>query len=213
MQQKSIIIFLLFVLSLPVFSQKVSVIADGGYSHRLFLIPDSTNKSYSEYLKGKRPGKNFGIEAIYYNEGHGFGFKFSTFLNSVSGKNIDTTLFNKVNINENIRINYFSLQYHWQNQISNLPLFYEVCAGLGLIRYKSEGKEDEEKSVILGKSYGMNAAFSFEYAIFEHLSLGSSVDFMIGKLVQGTHNGYIYNFKPQENITRLDLNLFTRFSF
>lgn len=210
---KNILMACLLVISISSFSQNISFIVDGGYSKRLFLIDDSASDSYAAYLKAKKLGNNFGAEIIYFNEGHGIGFKFSTFLNSVTGKSLEIGDYSHVSMNEKIRINYFSLQYHWRNQIKQLPFYYEMVLGLGLVRYKSTGKEYDEKMEILSKTYGMNASVLLEYAIIKNFSIGTSAGFMMAKIGEATRNGYTFNYNPYESLSRIDLNLFTRLNF
>jgi hypothetical protein len=194
-------------------SQNFSVLVNGGYSYRLMALKDTVSESYNSYFNRKKPGINYNIEAVWYSENQGVGLRFNSFLNTVSGKNIFIAQFEKVDKAEKIRIDYYSIQYHYRKHIKKSRFWAEFSAGIGYVTYHSEGDELAEQITITGNTAGLNGTIFLDYRIFESLSLNISTNIFIAVLSKELNNGNTEILKNKEGLTRIDLNGGIRISF
>lgn len=189
-----------------VFSQDFCIIANAGYSYRLMALGDTMSSSLESYSKKKKPGINYNIEVVWFNDNQGIGVRFNSFMNSVSGKNIQLSPVETVDKSEKIRINYWSLQYHNRTQIKETRLWIELSGGIGLVRYYNDGYELLEKISIIGKTYGLNGTVSCEYRIFKNFSFSFDAGIFIAVLSEYVRNGYTVILQKKEGLTRIDIN-------
>jgi hypothetical protein len=195
------------------FSQDFCILANTGFSYRLVTLKDTISSSYQSYFNKKKPGYNYNIEAVWYSEDQGIGLRLNSFLNSVSGKDIYLSRSEKVDKSENIRIDYYSIQYHNRKQIKTSRFWTELSAGVGYVRYHSIGNEMAEEITIIGKTAGLNATLYLDYHIFKFLSINFSTNFFIAVLSKDINNGNTEILKNKEGLTRIDLNGGMRISF
>jgi hypothetical protein len=198
---------------IKLFSQDFCVLVNGGFSYRLMTLKDTISSSYQSYFSRKKPGINYCIETVWYSGDQGFGLRFHSFLNSVSGKNIYLSRGVKVDKSEHIRIDYYSIQYHYRKLIKNSRFWTELNAGFGYVSYNSEGNELAEQITIEGKTAGINGTFFLDYHIFKYLSLNTSVNIFLAVLSKYVNNGNTEILTNKDNLTRIDLNGGLRFCF
>jgi hypothetical protein len=201
-----IVILIFFTFWGSGYSQKLSLLTEGGFSYRLMMAPDSITDSYYSYFQKKKTGSNLGIELVWFTDDQGFGIKYASFLNSVSESKIEFQKFNRINKSEKIQIDYYSMQYHARKQLKKSRLFIEFSGGLGLVRYYNEATEQQAEFSIAGKSYGMNGTLSFDYVIHRNVSVFFSTQAFLANLNEQTRNGFTEILNPKESLSRIDFN-------
>ena len=188
------------------FSQNFCIFLNSGFSYRLMTMKDTVSESFQSYFNRKRPGINYNIEAVWYSENQGVGLRFNSFLNSVSGKNIYLSPVENVDKNEDIRITYYSLQYHFRKQIRKSRFRLELCGGIGYVTYHSDGKELAEEILITGNTVGINGTIFLDYRVFKFLSINVSTNLFIAVLSKDLKNGDTEILTNKESLGRFDFN-------
>jgi len=185
-------------------AQKFCIITDAGYSYRLMIKPDSiTDNNNISYFEKKKPGFNYNIEVAWFKDNYGFGIRFNSFMNSVSGKY--AVLSDTFNKSEITRFNYYSIQYHSRKEFGKTRFWRELSVGFGLLTYNNDEKVDTTKINFTGYTYGLNLAFSIEYRLSKHLYLSIAPNILIAKINQLEQNGYPVQLKNGESLARADI--------
>jgi hypothetical protein len=181
------------------------ITANYGPGYRLMTLKDSSTESFESYFKKKKPGTTLDFQAIWYSDNHGIGVGFKSFFNSVSGENIEIPTRERVNMSDRIRINFFSLQYHNRFYYNDSRLWGDLGFGLGLVRYRDEGKFFETNVLTTGKTYGLDASLSCNYDVSRRLAFGISAGFFTAVLSEWIKDGNLEKLEPKEGLTRLEL--------
>jgi hypothetical protein len=201
-----LILIILIAYSGIAYTQKLSLITEGGYSYRLMLPPDSITNSYKSYLEGKKPGSNYALELVWFNDNNGIGIKYTTFLSSISRNNVEILRGFRINKSENIQVNYYSFQFHSRKRLMESRFYGELAGGLGVIYYYNKANELTEKLDIEGKTYGLDASITCDYIIHRNVSIFVSTHLFLANLSEQTKNGNKEILNPKESLSRIDCN-------
>jgi hypothetical protein len=206
-------IFTVFVCVTKLNSQSFAFSASGGYSYRFMLAPARSDNSYSTYFDRKREGNNLNFDLIWIQDVYGLGIGFNRYFNSSSGKNVQLAQFNKVNVHENIRVDYFNLQFHRFKNFSLTRFSLDFEVGMGLVKYYNDSTVYSEKIEIEGKTYGLHGSVSLLYKISKQFTIDLKPKLFMAVLSEETKDGYFFKLNPKEGLTRFDINLGIRLYF
>lgn len=201
------------MLCIPNFgkAQNFGLLADGGFSYRLFVVNDSISSELEEYQKNKKKGYNFSIEPVWYSENNGFGIKYNIFLSKMSADSIKVSSIERMSISEDIKIHYLGLQYHKIIVFALSDISLNASAGVGALFYRNKKTEYKIKQTYLkGRTYALNASLKIEYALHPKLILFAGAGIFIANIKEAMENEITVFYNPGESLTRLDLNIGVR---
>jgi hypothetical protein len=152
-------VILAFVCSTKSESQSFSFCANGGFGYRLMVAPAGSYDSYSTYFDKKKSGSNLTFDFLWIQDVYALGIGYNRFFNSVSGKNVQLALFNKVDVREKIRVDYYNIQFHRIKQVSKTRFSMDFEVGLGLVKYYNDSTAYSEVIKIEGKTLAFTVLY------------------------------------------------------
>jgi hypothetical protein len=206
-------IFPVFVCITKSGSQSFSLCLNGGYSYRIMVAPAGSYNSYSTYLDRKKSGTNLTVDFLWINDMYALGIGYNRFFNSASGKNVQLAQFDRVDVHEKIRVDYYNIQIHRIKEVSKTRFSMDFEFGLGLVKYYNDSTAYTETIAIDGKTYGLHGAISFDYKIFNFIALELKPKLFMAILSEETKDGNYFKLNPKEGLTRFDINAGIRVYF
>lgn len=194
-------------------SPKITIIPSVGYAWRTAKTASNLTKSEKDYVNGIKKGLTFDISA-YYNvkSNWGIGVKYSQFNASTEGylsvqdPNTGNLVSGYVSSKDCITFIGPAFMFSNFNVETKHKFYYDI--GLGVITYTT--KSGNVKGT--GSNLGLDANFSYQYAINDNISIGPKIGYTVGTLTKMTFNGQSIDLgENKEGLGRFNAGLAVSF--